>query len=596
MNIRISRLKITTKLFLINLLAIFIVSVVLLIVFVSFDNVKSLIATTFKKDISEILKNTQVGNELAGVFGNLLTGMLYGEEKEVKEKITNVIQKINALDIKSTSLQSNLALEQFTNKMMTLLEQSSQLKGFIDNFRKLESEFVYNLEILHDIIEEKIEISEDNKPFLSYLTQLQAMNTRYRETFYNIAGQVHLLKDKKLFSDKSELQIDSHPVVAALDSLLLELMTLAATDIDIKEQGKQLTDIVRNYKQSIVQYLQLLSQFQKQLIGMNKAKEDFMALLGKSNAEIISKTGIIQEQIGNKVQWAKKIISLLSGLIIFVLIMMTFSVIKMVSPIKKLIEQLTESYKQVMSASGQVSSASNILADGTSGQASSIEESSASLEELSAMTKLNADNASIANQLADKNRNMVKKTAGSIENLTQSMSEIADSSEEISKIIKNIEEIAFQTNLLALNAAIEAARAGETGSGFAVVAEEVRSLALKVGRESKNTSNLIESTVNKIKTASDFVSETDQTFAQVRTNAGKVVNLVGEIAAASQEQALGINQINKAVTEIERITQQNAASSQETAAASEQMNAQAEYMKSLLDALSILIGGKKVQG
>ena len=151
---------------------------------------------------------------------------------------------------------------------------------------------------------------------------------------------------------------------------------------------------------------------------------------------------------------------------------------------------------------------------------------------------------------------------------------------------------AFQTNLLALNAAVEAARAGEAGAGFAVVADEVRNLAMRAADAAKNTSNLIEGTVKRIKEGSELVTKTNKAFMEVATSADKVGNLVAEIAAASTEQSKGIEEVNRAVAEMDKIVQQNAASAEESASASEQMNAQAGNMKTIIAELVDLVGGQ----
>jgi methyl-accepting chemotaxis protein len=191
---------------------------------------------------------------------------------------------------------------------------------------------------------------------------------------------------------------------------------------------------------------------------------------------------------------------------------------------------------------------------------------------------------------------MVERANGSMTELIQSMEDISKASDETSKIIKTIDEIAFQTNLLALNAAVEAARAGEAGAGFAVVANEVRNLAMRAAEAAKNTSALIEGTVKKVREGSGLVERTHGAFAEVSKSAAKVADLVSEIAAASSEQAQGIDQINTAVTELDKVTQQNAANAEESASASEEMNAQAEQMKEIAGEVMGIIGSRGSKG
>ncbi|MBF0203914.1 MAG: methyl-accepting chemotaxis protein, partial [Desulfamplus sp.] len=285
---------------------------------------------------------------------------------------------------------------------------------------------------------------------------------------------------------------------------------------------------------------------------------------------------------------------MLTGLVIaFVtgVVLAFFISISITRPVRKVIEGLSAGSEQVASASGQVSSASQALAQGASEQAASIEETSASLEEVSSMIKQNSDNASQADNLMKDANSVVLRANNSMNKLTSSMEEISRASTETSKIIKTIDEIAFQTNLLALNAAVEAARAGEAGAGFAVVAEEVRNLAMRSAEAAKNTASLIEGTVTKVNEGSVLVKKTSDEFTLVATSSEKVGQLVAEIAAASKEQTTGIEQINIAVSEMDKVIQQNAASAEQSASASEEMNAQAETMNDYVNELVGIVDG-----
>jgi methyl-accepting chemotaxis protein len=274
---------------------------------------------------------------------------------------------------------------------------------------------------------------------------------------------------------------------------------------------------------------------------------------------------------------------------------LTFVIIRSVTgPMIRISDSLREGSQQVAAASGQVSGASQALAEGAAEQAASIEETSSSLEEMSAMIRQNADNAAETEKIVIGAKTDIAEANQSMAELTSSMTEMASASAEIQKIIKTIDEIAFQTNLLALNAAVEAARAGEAGAGFAVVAEEVRNLAMRSAEAAKNTAELIESTVGKVTTGTRLVAKTNEAFVKVTSGADKINKLVTEIAAASGEQAQGIAQINKAVGLMDKVVQSNAASAEESASASEQMNAQAIQMKALVEEMTrLLIQGKQ---
>ena len=254
------------------------------------------------------------------------------------------------------------------------------------------------------------------------------------------------------------------------------------------------------------------------------------------------------------------------------------------------VTELSEGAEQVSSASGQVSGSSQSLAQGASEQAASLQETSASSEEMSSMTRKNAENSQqaaafmneVSQRIADANRTLA--------DMMTSMEEIGASSSKISKIIKVIDEIAFQTNILALNAAVEAARAGEAGMGFAVVAEEVRNLAQRSAQAAKDTASLIEDSIFKSGEGSRKLGEVAVSIQAITEGAGKVKTLVDEVEASSKEQALGIEQISKAVAQMDQVTQKTAANAEESASASEELSAQSQALMAVVVRLQALAG------
>ncbi len=222
-----------------------------------------------------------------------------------------------------------------------------------------------------------------------------------------------------------------------------------------------------------------------------------------------------------------------------------------------------QSLKEILTSIARTAST---LTDGASSQAAALEQTSSSLEEISAMVQQNAENASQADALVSTVRGKVTVVHAAIGDLNRSMTDITVASQEIQKIIGTIDQIAFQTNLLALNAAVEAARAGEAGAGFAVVAEEVRSLAQRSAEAAKNTADLIGTTVQRIETGSQITKSTSQQFEEVSRDIDRASTLISEISQGSKEQALGADQVNTAILEINRVTQDNVATSEELVA------------------------------
>ncbi len=258
--------------------------------------------------------------------------------------------------------------------------------------------------------------------------------------------------------------------------------------------------------------------------------------------------------------------------------------------LRNIIKDLRLGAEQIRNISSQISESSRSLADRSSEQATSVEETFSSLEEISSMTRQNADNARQIDNLMKTFRQAVEKANRFMNDLTNSMTDISEAGQETSKIIKVSDEIAFQTNMLALNAAVEAVRAGEYGAGFAIVSGEVRNLAVRAKKASENTSYLIEKILNQVNGGKSLVIRTDDAFSEVSVSSVNIDKLIGEIASALNDQTRYIDNISKAIAEVNQITQQNTAYTQESVSFSETMNIQAENMNHLVSMLGNMVG------
>ncbi|HUV68457.1 MAG TPA: methyl-accepting chemotaxis protein [Terracidiphilus sp.] len=263
--------------------------------------------------------------------------------------------------------------------------------------------------------------------------------------------------------------------------------------------------------------------------------------------------------------------------------------------LRGMIGELSEGAGQVASAAGQISSTSQSMAQGASEQAASLEETSASSEEINSMARKNAENSQAANGLVTASQQKFTETNHSLEAMVVAMGDIKASSDKVAKIIKVIDEIAFQTNILALNAAVEAARAGEAGMGFAVVADEVRNLAQRCAQAAKDTAALIEESIVKSNDGKNKVDQVAVAIRAITEESAKVKTLVDEVSLGSTEQTRGIEQVAKALTQMEQVTQQSAANAEESAAAAEELTAQASTLMEVVHQLSSMVGGGEAE-
>ncbi|AMV27431.1 Methyl-accepting chemotaxis protein II [Gemmata sp. SH-PL17] len=265
---------------------------------------------------------------------------------------------------------------------------------------------------------------------------------------------------------------------------------------------------------------------------------------------------------------------------------------KAVVSVRTALEGVREVSEQLADASGQLSAASDEISTGAQEQASSLEETASTLEEITATVRQNSDSAQQARQLASTSRDVAEKGGQVVGHAVDAMSEINGASKKIADIITTIDEIAFQTNLLALNAAVEAARAGEQGRGFAVVASEVRNLAQRSATSAKEIKSLIEDSVKKVDAGTELVNQSGSTLGEIVTSVKRVTDIITEIAAAGKEQSVGIEQVNKAVSQMDSVTQKNASQTEEMSATAQTLTDQAAQLRDLVARFKLSESGR----
>jgi methyl-accepting chemotaxis protein len=406
----------------------------------------------------------------------------------------------------------------------------------------------------------------------------------------------YLLTSKAEYAEGAKAQIKA--VTTAIERLQKDQAELVKLDETLKDEAKdallvKLHTAARSYSSSLEEIITLKDQRTASIENeLNKIAPQFTAALGRLREAVttfqsgLGAQGRADQARSETIVLSCTILAGVLGLIVAWLIIRGIT-----RPILAIARQLATESAQTHTAAVQVSSASQEMADGASRQAAALEESSASLHEMASMTTRNSESAQAAKGLAAEARTTADAGARDMTAMREAMNAIKSSSSEISKIIKTIDEIAFQTNILALNAAVEAARAGEAGAGFAVVAEEVRSLAQRSAQAAKETAAKIEDASAKSEQGASISGQVSASLDKIVERIRQLDEMVGGIAQASTEQSEGIGQLNQAVAGMDKITQSNAALAQQSATSAEEMKSQSAQVKTAVNELLKMVQG-----
>jgi methyl-accepting chemotaxis protein len=495
---------------------------------------------------------------------------------------------------------------------MTEPERAQEVEGTKKLLVEYDAAFKKTVELLHErqtltstILDPRsTAIGEALKSMLLAARQSGDQNASFKtsaalQNFFEALASVNsfLLTREAVHAEKTRTLFDAmNKQIVGMEKELKEAEALDASLAD-PAKAKLLVELQENSAAYTQGFEKIVASAEARSLVVKDGLDRLAPLFTQKIASVRASLREQQDLLDNDSRTAQKrnellVLSLSTAGIILGIIFAYIIVRSVTRPIAQLTHRLANGAEHTASAASQVTSASQTMSDGSSRQAAALEESSASLEEMAGMTRKNAENAQAAKALANQTRSAADVGTEDMKEMKAAMAAIQASSTEISKIIKTIDEIAFQTNLLALNAAVEAARAGEAGLGFAVVADEVRSLAQRSVQAARETAQKISDSTSKSEQGAKISEKVAKSLDDITAKARQVDDLIAEIAVASQEQSQGIDQVSRAVSDMDQVTQANAATAEETSAAANELSSQASQLKGIIAELTGMVSGK----
>ncbi len=548
----------------------------------------------FFGQVAYIMKNGETNRGLAQLLSNttLLTQIFFGDDEALETEGAKIIRDLNHIAGKNADAQVRAELDTFHLKIDALLEQCRRINATHTGIMQLNDEIYEILKSMNATVSDRLmaNIMEGRED--TALNRLPAMISEFNEMILKTSlAYARNGLDHFLTPEEKKKEGDLH---AVLDDFLLKIQTLPAFEAEF---GVRLTERLERYKSLLTEFHQVGGEFKKRLDEMNSQKKALLALMKQADENAAKNAGASFSQLTGDISEGVTAGGLmLLGVAVAIILFVLQTSRSVSSSLQSAMAGLDAACRSLFQASGEMSSISQEISTESSEQAASLEETSSSIEELSAMVNKHSESAGEAGRTVNNSARSLKEAADSMAQLFRSMNEISDASQESRNIIKTIEAIAFQTNLLALNAAVEAARAGEAGAGFAVVAEEVRTLALQSAEATKDITRIIEMTISRIHDGETLAGAVNKTFSRAKKTVDVFRVLAEEVLAGSVEQAEGMNQITQTVSQMNLVVQSSAAKSQGLLDTSGEMNAQAENMNQSVRELRRLVGGNRSRG
>ena len=523
------------------------------------------IVTTFKNPLKVAIKSIErIGD---GRIPPKITTVYHGDFNSLKNNINSCIDGLGAL--------------KEGNEVLALISQNDYSQAIAGNYKGIYAEIAESINGIHDKLVRIVDIANNIATGdLSDLDELKSAgqlseNDRLTPSLTVMIENIVMLVEQtdKMAHLAVEGDLDSRGDINGFPGEYAKVIkgfnsTLDAITAPIQEASKVLNELSQG---------NLGTLMEGSYKGQNGKIKDDMNKTVKFLKRYVSEISETLTLVGDG-DLSQEITSFYHGDFVNIKI----AINNITTRLSEVMAEINDSAEQVETGAVQISDGGQALAHGTTEQAGSIQELTASIEEVAAETKRNALGANEANERAIEVRKNAEDGNHQMENMVTAMVEINESSSNISKIIKVIDDIAFQTNILALNAAVEAARAGQHGKGFAVVAEEVRTLAARSAEAAKETTGLIEGSIEKVESGTKIADETAASLRDILNNIEKVADLVGRIAQASNDQASEISQITKGIEQVSQVVQTNSATAEQSAAASEELTSQAQMLKEMV--------------